>query len=156
MQFTPKQESEIKRFSTLPDGVYPFSIIESREQASKSEKNPGKIMAAVKLAVYHEGREQWVYDYFADWFSEWKLKHICDTCGKSLAYNNGEVDFADGGAVGWQGYVELTTETDPQYGDKNVVVDYVVKQAAAKAEPKPAATAKAKAAQNVDDSDVPF
>lgn len=167
MQITPKTEAEIKagieaaktKFKPLPDGVYPFTVLESKEQACKKEasKNFGRMMAAIKLAVHGpDGRDQWVYDYFADWFSEWKLKHFCDTTGQADLYNSGGVDFAENRQVNYQGYVRLVTEVSSDGRERNVVDDYVAPEAKAVAPEKAKAgfeQVKA-AADNTDD--VPF
>jgi len=149
IQFQPKKESEIKRFSNLPPGDYPFTVLASQEQASKSAKNNGRLMCVVKLNVHGPDSDKHVYDYFADWFSEWKLKHFMETTGNAQAYLSGGVDSSGGQWEGWQGFVKLDVESDEKYGDKNVVVDYLPKEnqtvesldfsnptAASKAEPK--------------------
>jgi len=136
MQFTPKTEAEAtatkSKFGPLPDGVYPFTVLESSEQASKSQKNFGRIMVKLKLAIHtREGRDQWVWDYFADWFSEWKLKHFCESTGQAELYNSGAVEFADNAQQGSQGYVRLFTEVSNDGKERNAADDYEVKQAGA-------------------------
>ena len=127
MKFIPKSEDDLNRIGLIPDGDYPFTVIESNEQASKSEKNAGRIMCALKLAVHSkEGRDQWVFDYFADWFSEWKLKRFAETTGHSKNYEFGNLDVNNNAAQGWTGYVRIKTETDNKGKDKNVVDDYIV------------------------------
>ena len=49
MKFTPKSETELTRFAALPDGDYPFTVLESAEQISKSAKNAGRPMGKLKL-----------------------------------------------------------------------------------------------------------
>ena len=137
MQFKPKQESEISRFATLPDGDYPFTVLESKEQLSKSAKNAGRPMVALKLAVHADGRDQWVWDYFADWFSEWKLKHFCETTGRGAQYEAGSLDVKNDAAKGWTGWVSLVTEQDNTGKERNVVDDYVVKDAPGNSAPLP-------------------
>lgn len=128
LNFTPKCEEELNRFPTLPDGDYPFTVLESKEQASKSVKNAGRIMCALKLAVHGpDGRDQHVYDYFADWFSDWKLKHFAETTGHGADYEAGVLDVAGNAAQGWTGYVRIITETNRKTGkDRNAVDDYIV------------------------------
>lgn len=155
MQFTPKKESEINRFAPIPDGDYPFTVLESKEQASKSVKNAGRIMCALKIAVHAPNRDQWVFDYFADWFSEWKLKHFAETCGREADYEAGSLDVADNGAQGWTGTVRIITEVDQQTGkERNAVDDYVVADAKPQ-QPIKAATPKAKTPDKETD-DCPF
>ena len=88
-------------------------------------------MIAVKLNVHGPDFDRHVYDYFADWFSEWKLKHFCDTTGMQKQYDAGTVDATNNALVGKTGYVRLTIENNPQYGEQNKVDDYVVVDGAA-------------------------
>ena len=125
IQFKPKDESEIARFSNLPAGDYPFTVLESAIQISKSAKNAGKEMCAVKLNVHGPKFDRHVYDYFADWFSEWKLKHFCETTRNAKEYESGTVD-PDGNAwAGRTGFVRVKVVNDPKYGEKNEVDDYI-------------------------------
>ena len=142
MQFTPKKESELSRFEPLPAGEYPFTVLESDEVASKSVKNSGKMMLKIKLNVHGE-KDAGVYDYFADWFSEWKLKHFFDTIGASGDYESGNIDGTQNAFAGRVGMVRLGIEDSGTYGLKNVVDDYVVVKAeqptkSAKPKPQPA------------------
>lgn len=127
MQFTPKKESELsKGFEPLPAGDYPFTVLESEEVASKSQKNSGKIMVKLKLAIHtKDGRDQWVWDYFADWFSEWKLKHFADATGHSADYESGKLDFKRNSVGQWTGHVKLAIEADDDGKKRNVVEDYI-------------------------------
>ncbi len=160
MQYTPKKESELSSRNLLEDGEYPFKVLESSEKASKSVNNPGKIMVALKLGVFtgDGDRQQWVFDNFADWFSDWKLRHFPYSCGRGDDYEEGRFDASNGACVGWEGWVKIGTEKDKNTGDlKNVVKDYVVKEPAVAEKPtlskptqKPADTAAGES------DDVPF
>lgn len=132
MKITPKQESELSQgFALLPDGTYPFTILESDEIASKSAKNKGKMMYALKLNVHGPKSDQHVYDYFADWFSEWKLRHFAATTGQIKVYESGDFDGSLGKFNGKVGYVKIKTEpASGNYAAKNVVEDYVVREVA--------------------------
>jgi hypothetical protein len=123
LRFQPKTESEISRFSNLPEGDYPFTVLESSIQVSKSAKNAGKEMVKLKINVHGNDSDRHVYDYFADWFSEWKLKHFCEATGLGSAYAAGEVDPSDNAWQGREGFVRIVIESDQIYGDKNVVAD---------------------------------
>lgn len=125
LKFTPKDESEISRFSNLPDGDYPFTVLESEIKISKSPKNAGKQMCALKLNVHGPDFDRHVYDYFADWFSEWKLKHFCETTRHANEYETGEVDPSGNAWQGRTGFVRITLKDDPKYGEKNEVDDYL-------------------------------
>lgn len=138
IKFVPKKEEELnKGFEVLPEGVYPFTVLESGEIPSKSEKNKGRMMCALKLNVHGPKFDRHVYDYFADWFSEWKLAHFCKTSGQGAAYEAGAVDSDNNAWAGKTGWVEVGTE-EYQGKKKNVVVDYIVKEAATAQPPKPA------------------
>ena len=124
-KFTPKGESELSRgFDNLPDGKYPFTVLESAIAISKSVKNQGKEMVAVKLNVHGQEYDRHVYDYFADWFSEWKLKHFCETTNQARAYVNGAIDPSSNAWRDMTGFVKITTENDNKGKPRNVVVDY--------------------------------
>ena len=86
-------------------------------------------MFAIKLNV-HGDYDKHVYDYFADWFSEYKLRHFAYAVGLGDAYESGNLDGRDGALVGRQGFVKIKGEEDKsgKFGPKNVVKDYVVKE----------------------------
>ena len=154
MQYTPKKESEITGNRNLLDpGQYPFVVLESSEKQSKSQKNFGKLMVSLKLGVFtgDGDRQQWVFDNFADWFSEWKLRHFPYATGHGAAYESGAFDATNNACQGWAGVVEIGIEKNKETGEqRNVVKDYVVP------EEKTAAPA-AKAAEAAKESDdVPF
>ncbi len=131
ISFQPKEESELsKGFAPLPPGTYPFTVLESEEVASKSVKNAGKMMVKVKLNVHGPTSDVHVYDYFADWFSEWKLKHFCETVGLGENYLAGILDATANAWEGRSGSVTLSigepTEKYPK--PKNEVDDYVPRE----------------------------
>jgi hypothetical protein len=165
MQFTPKSEADVSagktKFKPLPDGVYPFTVLESDEVPSKSQKNFGRLMVKLKLAAHGpDGRDQWVYDYFADWFSEWKLKHFADATGQADLYNTGGIDFANNRQRESQGWVRLAIEVSDDGRERNVVDDYMADEAesAPKAKQTPAKPAPAPLNVNPPEGgdDVPF
>lgn len=157
MQITPKTEKELAANTLLPEGEYPFTVIDSNEVASKSAKNAGRLMFAIKLNV-HADFDKHVYDYFADWFAEYKLRHFAYSIGLGDAYESGNLDARDGALKGRQGFVRIKIEEDKTgiYGPKNVVKDYTVK------EPKKAEPAKQNPAglnlnpPGVESDDAPF
>lgn len=126
MKFKPKTESELSNFDPFPEGEYPFTVMESEEVASKSAKNAGKLMCKVKLCIHGDGEDRHVYDYFADWFSEWKLKHFCETTGLRDEYAMGEVT---PNRNAWQertGFVKLiVVPATGNFPAKNEVKDYL-------------------------------
>lgn len=148
MKLTPKKESELSHgFELLPDGDYPFTVLQSDEIASKSAKNKGKMMFALKLNVHGPKYDSIIFDYFADWFSDWKLRHFAATTGQLAAYEAGDLDGSLGKFNGKVGYVKITTEPPRGgYAAKNVVKDYVVREAAQATQEQPPE----------EDSEVPF
>jgi hypothetical protein len=155
LKFTPKKEDELSSgFAPLPPGDYSFTVLESSEVASTSEKNRGRMMVKLKLNVHGPNRDVHIYDYFADWFSEWKLKHFCEGCGFGEEYNAGEVDASDNAWQGRMGLVKVKIAPErvkdgKTYEAKNEVVDYVVSE-------KPAVASKAKPADDLAGDDIPF
>ena len=126
-QFKPKAESEMSSgFENLPPGEYPFTVMESSIVISKSDKNVGKEFIKLKLNVHGNGVDRHVYDVFADWFSEWKLKHFCEVSGLANEYARGEIDPGNNGWKGRQGYVKIKVSPARQeYEAKNEVADYL-------------------------------
>ena len=156
--FKPKNESELSSgFDNLPPGEYPFTVMESGVTESKSEKNRGKLMCAVKLNVHGPDFDRHVYDYFADWFSEWKLKHFCEVVGLAKDYNDGVVKPDDNAWKGREGFLKL--KIAPARGNfeaKNEVSDYLPEEhqtVESLTKPRPSVTASEP--QGPDD-DVPF
>lgn len=148
MKISPKSEEEVApAFDLLPKGEYPFTVLESGEIPSKSAKNKGRMMFAVKLNVHGPKGDRHVYDYFADWFSEWKLRHFCGTTGLQADYDKGEVTGQSNAFAGRTGYVKVDIQPAGNYPARNVVSDYVVKGEAKAASPNEPPR---------DDSDVPF
>lgn len=158
MQITPKDESELSSgFEPLPTGVYPFTVLESAVQISKSAKNAGREMVKLKISVHGDGRDKHVYDYFADWFSEWKLKHFCDTTGLVESYAAGSIHPEDDNYQGRGGYVKLGIEVNKDTGEEhNIVVDYIVKEEKPVAKPTAKPTRPRAEADTSGGDDVPF
>lgn len=129
IKFTPKKEEELNKFDPLPEGIYPFTTLESGEIPSKSEKNKGRMMCAVKLNVHGPSFDRHVYGYFSDWFSEWLLKHYCETTGQGAAYESGVVDSDNNAWQGKTGWVQVGIE-EYQGKKKNVIQDFIVKKEA--------------------------
>lgn len=138
MKFAPKSETELSSFNLIPDGVFPFTVLASDEIASKSEKNKGKMMFALKLNVHGPDGDRHTYDYFSFWLSEWKLRHFAATTGKLADYESGSLDGSLGAFNGLTGYAKIGSEepvSKSKYPAKNVVVDYVVKKKATESAP---------------------
>lgn len=132
MKLEPKSEQELGNgeWPLLADGTYPFTVLQSDEIPSKSAKNKGKLMFAVKLNVHGPSNDHHVFDYFApEWLSPWKVRHFAATTGQLKAYEAGDLDGSSGKFAGKVGYVKIVTEpAQGGYGPKNVVKDYVVRE----------------------------
>lgn len=142
LKFTPKSEEEIKKnsggFDSLPPGTYPFTCLESKEEISKSEKNAGKTMCAVKLRVHGPHYDRFVFDRFADWLAEHKMKHFLEAVGLGEKYVSGNIDATNNAWEGRTGWVKIKIRNDnSKFSGENEVVDYIVKEAAAPQPPKP-------------------
>ena len=124
IRFTPTNEQETKKFSNLPPGTYPFTVLESSEVPCKSGKHQGDLQAKIKLNVHGKDFKKHVYDYLAPWV-DWKMKHFMETIGLGQVWLSGVFDARDNVWKDRTGYVELDIETDPIYGDRNKVVDYM-------------------------------
>lgn len=154
MNIQPKTEQQLKSFSNLKPGEYPFTVMESDVVLSKSAKNAGREMVKVKLNVHGPDFDRHVYDYFADWFSEYKLKHFCETVGIGKDYLSGKIDPARNAWQGREGYVKIDIqEASGNYPEKNEAVDYLPEESQ-KVEASPAP--KAAAAPPAEGDDVPF
>lgn len=131
----------------LPDGEYPFTVLESAEIPSKSEKNKGKMMYAVKLNVHGPKGDHHCYDYFApEWLSPWKVRHFAATTGQIKAYESGDFNGDNGAFVGKVGYVKIGTDpAKGKFSAKNVVKDYIARE-----------TVVQQPATQEDTSDIPF
>lgn len=126
---TAEPSRKESKFKPL-EGEFPFTVLESAEVQSKSAKNPGKWMFKLKLNVHGPQGDLWVYDYFADWFSEYKMKHFCEATGIEDQYQNGELDGQQNAWSGLQGTVLLEIE-DGKTGPKSVVKDYIEEESSA-------------------------
>jgi len=128
MHFKPQTEEELKAARLLPEGEYPFEVLEASERDKdggplKSKK--GNDMLKVKLNVFGRDSTQHVYDYLGE-FMAFKLRHFCYSVGLGKAYDAGTITAQQ--CVGKQGYVEIEVEPKGDYGPKNKVTDYVVKE----------------------------
>jgi hypothetical protein len=164
LKFQPKTEDELSQFENLPEGDYPFTVLESSIEISKSAKNSGKQMVKLKLNVHGKEYDRHVYDYFADWFSEWKLKHFCETAGLGASYLSGELDPSNDNWKGREGFVRIGIEAGKgNFKDKNTVEDYLPKESQKVESVKSTTTKQAKpvtpsspGASDMEQDDVPF
>lgn len=108
----------------LAAGEYDFEIVKAEEKTSQK----GNAMIVVDLKVFPTDgtAPRFVRDYLVS-SMELKLNRFCRCVGLEDAYNEGAVTaFACEGVAG---RVKLGCESSTEYGDKNVVKDYVVPKA---------------------------
>ncbi len=149
---------ESKRGDLIPDGIYPFEVVDASDEISKA----GSEMIKLKLNIFlPDGRERIVFDYLLEKLP-YKLAHFFECIGKWDKYSSGAFSADD--CFGMSGEVKIYTQTskDPAYADKSAVADYMLSEAqeSAKLERKVAAAKKQPVAEGfVDsdlDSDLPF
>lgn len=124
MKVTPKSEKEIAEENLWPVGEYSFEVLDASDKVSKS----GNEMIELKLKVYaDDGGHIFVNDYLLDSMA-YKLRHASVACNALSKYEAGSLQASD--FIGAAGRVKLKRQKskDPQYADKNVVGDYVVKK----------------------------
>jgi len=149
------EEPEDREFIVLPEGEYPFVILEINQMETSKSGNP---MIPLKLEFTGPGGSTTVYEYlvFAD-KAAFKIKQFL----KSIAVPIGQrVDFEDPQFLKWvkaqKGRAKLGVE--PVQGktyDRNKVEAFVYDKAATAAGGPPAAKAKVVPEDEVDD-DIPF
>lgn len=125
--FTPKSEDQVQADNLCPEGKYPFTIMESEQVESKSDKNKGKPMVKVKLNVHGpEGFDYHVFDYVADWFMSYKFRHFFYSVGLGQDYERGQVNVKNNALQGRGGVCEISVEAGKGgFPAKNKIMDYV-------------------------------
>lgn len=161
-KFIPKTEAELQAENLCGEGLFPFTILESSEVESKSVKNSGKTMIKLKLNIHgDDGGDYHVYDYVADWFMGFKLRHLAYAVGIGPHYEAGTIDASGNSMNGLTGYCNVGIQKAKDgFPAKNTIQDYQPQKAkevpeASDVPPTPAATPTAPAASHPDD-DVPF
>jgi hypothetical protein len=153
--FTPRSEEELMELA--PEGEYDFIITASEERDSKTS---GKRMAVITVKFYDENRKCHEIFDFLSYMSkmDWKIKHLCDSCGKIDKWASGIFNAEHNKLEGWKGIAKISVDKTGQR-PKNRVKDYIaVKQdmpiGAA------ASTNQTPPVQNemppIDDNDIPF
>jgi hypothetical protein len=121
MQFQAKTEKQINEENLIPEGVYPFDVMNADNKTSKA----GNEMIELELRIYcADGRERSLNDWLMPKMA-FKLFHFCAYCGLSQQYDAGTLTAAD--CVGKSGFVKIGIQADKQgqYPDRNSVKDYV-------------------------------
>lgn len=122
MRIKPKTEEEVATRKLLPEGTYPFKIDNAEEKVSKN----GNDMIVLVIEVYTpDGKSTVIYDYLMESMA-YKLRHAAYACGLVAEYESGNLNDYD--FKGKEGFLKLGIQKDKtgEYGDKNVVKDYIV------------------------------
>ncbi len=143
---------ESKRGDLIPDGIYPFEVVDASDEISKT----GNEMIKLKLNIFlPEGRERTIFDYLLEKLP-YKLAHFFECVGKWDKYQSGAFSADD--CYGMSGEVKIYTQEskNPAYADKSAVADYMLSEAqeAAKFERKVAAANNQPVAGEFVDSDL--
>lgn len=149
----PLSREESRQGDVLPQGIYPFDVVEATDSRSKS----GNEMIKVRLRIHTpEGKQRILYDYLLE-AMKFKLAHFFEAIGKWDVYERHEFSADD--CYGSGSLKLIIQEAKDGYAAKNSVDDYILtdEQEASKSE------RKRKAAQqspdedpDFDDSDTPF
>lgn len=116
-KFTPMEGK--KEIKVLPSGEYNFTVKQAKEKLSKKNNEMLELLLSIKDDT---GHETIVYDYLLEAF-KYKLKNFCASTGLDEKYKSGELSEED--VINKEGRVKLKIEESDEYGDRNVVEDYV-------------------------------
>lgn len=144
MKFAPKTQEQIADEKLLPEGIYPFEVL----QADDAVSSKGNEMIKLKLSVSDENGRDWtLYDYLLEQMPE-KILMFAEVTGNAERYAAGQLDAED--CDGKTGYLLLGKQAAKGgYGPKNTVKNYVPEPPEAKQVARPVRVA-------VAEEDVPF
>lgn len=124
MRTEPKSDAEIQAMMMMPEGIYPFVVVEAKERVSKN----GNDMIELKLEVMDDdNRPHIIFDYLLASMA-FKLKHFCEHTGMLDKYEADSLTAHD--CLRKRGFVELKADKAPrivdgrEYPPKNSVKDY--------------------------------
>lgn len=126
MRFVPMKEEEISKI--FQPGIYKFTVIKAEEKESKS----GNEMIKITLKMFHneiKNKTHLVDAYLMQTQPlQFLLRHFCSSVGMEEIYNMGIINESD--CINRTGWVKIGIEVDKtgQYGDKNKVIDFIVKE----------------------------
>ncbi len=126
MKFKPMSEEEIESILLLPEGIYPFEVIESVSDISKAGNDQIKIKLKVDDGV---NAPRFVYDYLNSGMMR-KLLHFAKCTALLEKYEKGELFASD--CIHQRGHVEIIVKPkqlkpDGSYHSaQNAVKDYIV------------------------------
>lgn len=121
--FTPRSEEELLELAS--EGNYNFTIISSEERISKKS---GQLMAVIILQFYDsDGKSHEIEDYLSYMSKmDWKIKHLCDTCGKTDKWASGIFNAEQNNLERWKGTAKIFIDKTGER-PKNKVKDYLPK-----------------------------
>jgi hypothetical protein len=121
MIFTPKTPEQLNPL--FPKGEYQYIIKECSERESKKFVPMFEVILRINDKT---GKSKIITDYilFDDAF-DWKLRHICYSCGLHEKYETGNIEAHE--FEGKQGIAKVGIQVDKQgqYKDKNCILDYI-------------------------------
>lgn len=143
LEFDPLSEEDC--LMLLPEGEYPFLVIDAAKNLSKA----GNLSIKVTLEIEHPpGQFTKIYDYLSTKLM-YKLKHFCDAAGLQDAYQEGKLDPQM--CLGRQGKCKIKRDAgEGDYQPKNSVKDYCKPSIASLQSGNKAGT------PDLDSSDIPF
>jgi len=119
MNFEPLTDEQIDLQGLMPEGFYPFEVINAEEKIS----NSGNPMIALKLKVWDaDGKERGMLDWIMPSFAR-KLKHFCKITDMLDKYSAGTLLAED--CEGKSGHLRVANERDKDGKMRNRVADYV-------------------------------
>jgi len=126
MNFTPQSDTELR--ATVPDGVYPATVVKAEDTTSKSSGNE-MIALTLKVHVNDSGR------FANDWIlsdATWKIKQFCEASGRLDLYEAGNLSAQD--CLGAELFVYVKTETQDGYEPQLRVKKYLKERPVSKHE----------------------
>lgn len=122
MKFSPKSADEVNSFKLLPPGTYNAEIGTAEDKVSAA----GNEMIKVDLSVYDSnGKVFYVFDYLLEALA-YKLRHAAEACSLLDKYEAGNLMADDFIGKCCKVKIKIDKAKEPQYSDKNSVVDYVI------------------------------
>jgi hypothetical protein len=151
MKFAAKTEEQIKTDRLIPDGIYPFEVLEAKDGVSKK----GNDMIVLSLIVFMEdGTPRNLTDFLMEAMA-YKLLHFCRETGLGALYEQGNLMPDD--CHGKSGYVKIKSQIRKDTGEmQNSVADYVPKPGNDPAPRRAGPTDAQLENKSEPDSDIPF
>ncbi len=128
MQYTPREEKEIRSNMLLSPGEYDFEIVSATEKTSKA----GNDMIELQVRVFpgDDSSPRLLKDWLVAGsdLGELKINRFAHATGLQDEYFAG--NFTGLTCEGATGKLRITVQSSAQYGDQNSVRDYVPPRAA--------------------------